>query len=326
MMFYADSMVKRDVPFEPANSDFPPSPGLNDVQFRTISTHTHTHRTSGGKRGRCGLEPLVLTAVFAIVSDSLARKSGSGRKILCLPDISSGLDCKQKQNRGSHKDHFVCQSSLSLTVIPFNLKNANLSVEKLIVNVLRFLKIAAILFALPGIVLPQSRAFASEQKTPSFRVKLVKPNSILDAKLDKDGAFTGRTIEHDGTPVVGAVVVVRSGQTEIGQSVTDEQGNFSVKNLKSGVYEVSSGATTGSYRFWSEATAPPSAKPHGLLVLGPNGARGQYGLTETIFGSNLGLILLVTTTALSAAALAVSVDAHNIAQDAKNLAKKPTSP
>ena len=193
-------------------------------------------------------------------------------------------------------------------------------------NVLRLLKIAAILLALPGIVLPQSRVLASEQKVPSFRVKLVKPNSILDAKLDKEGTFTGRAIEHDGTPVVGAVVVVRAAQTEVGQSITDEQGNFSVKNLKSGVYEVSSGATTGSYRFWTEGTAPPSAKPHGLLVLGQNGARGQYGLTETIFGSNLGLILLVTTTALSAAALAVSIDAHNTAQEAKNLVKNPASP
>ena len=193
-------------------------------------------------------------------------------------------------------------------------------------NVLRLLKIAAILLALPGIVLPQYQVFANEQKAPPFRVKLLKPNSILDAKLDKDGAFSGRTIQHDGTPVVGAIVVIRHGQTDVGQAVTDDQGNFSVKNLKSGVYEVSSGATTGSYRFWTEGTAPPSAKPYGLLVLGQNGARGQYGLTETIFGSNLGLILLVTTTALSAAALAVAVDAHNIAQEAKNIAKQGKSP
>ena len=193
-------------------------------------------------------------------------------------------------------------------------------------NILRMLKIAAILLALPGIVLPQSRLLASEQKVSSFQVKLVKPNTILDARLDKDGAFTGRTIEQDGTPVVGAIVVVKRGQIEVGQSVTDEHGNFAVKNLKSGVYEVSSGATTGSYRFWTERTAPPSAKPHGLLVLGQNGARGQYGLTETIFGSNLGLILLVTTTALSAAALAVSIGAENLAHEAKNIAKQSKSP
>ena len=198
--------------------------------------------------------------------------------------------------------------------------------ENLIVNILRMLKIAAILLALPGIVLPQSRVLASEQKVSSFTVKLVKPNSILDARLNKDGAFTGRTIEHDGTPVVGAIVVVKRGQTEIGQSVTDEHGNFAVGNLKSGVYEVSSGATTGSYRLWTEGTAPPSAKPHGLLVLGQNGTRGQYGLTETIFGSNLGLILLVTTTALSAAALAVSIGAENLAHEAKNIAKQSKSP
>jgi hypothetical protein len=49
-------------------------------------------------------------------------------------------------------------------------------------------------------------------------------------------------------------------------------------------------------------------------------------LSETIFGSNLGLILLVSTTALSAAALALAVEAGNNANDAKNIAKQGKSP
>ena len=106
-----------------------------------------------------------------------------------------------------------------------------------------FLKVAAILLAMPGIIVPQSRLLASEQQVSQTRVKLVAPNSILDAKLDRDGVFTGRTIRNDGTPVIGATVVVISGKTEVGLSVTDERGNFAVKDLKSGQYEVRSGAT-----------------------------------------------------------------------------------
>lgn len=185
-----------------------------------------------------------------------------------------------------------------------------------------FLKVAAILLALPGIILPQSRILASEQKVPQMRIERVAPNSILDAKLGKEGAFTGRTIRSDGTPVVGATVVVISGKTEVGQSVTDEQGNFAVKDLKSGLYEVRSGATVGIYRLWTDKTAPPSAKPHGLLVLGENGARGQYGLTETIAGNNLGLILLATMTGFAIASLAIAIHANNLSHEAKAIAKR----
>jgi hypothetical protein len=174
-----------------------------------------------------------------------------------------------------------------------------------------------VVLATVGIVLPQVRILAHEQTISSkTTVKVLPPNTILDIRLGKDGAFTGRTINHNGNAVVGAKVVIKQGKDEVGESVTDEHGNFSVPNLKSGIYEVSCGATKGTYRAWTDKAAPPSAKPHSVLVLGENGARGQYGLTGTIVGENLGLIFLAATTGLALAALIVALQAERTADDA----------
>ncbi len=179
------------------------------------------------------------------------------------------------------------------------------------------LKGAVVALATLGIALPQTRILASEQpSSPKLKIKTLAPNTILDLTLGADGAITGRTINANGNPVVGTTVVVKQGKTEIGQSQTDQLGNFAIPKVKTGVYEVSSGATVGTYRVWTEKNAPPSAKPHCLLVVGENGARGQYGLSDTIAEENLGLILLVATTGLALAGLLVALHAEHIAKSA----------
>lgn len=182
---------------------------------------------------------------------------------------------------------------------------------------------AAVVLATAGIAFPQVRLFGAEKTAvaqPQSKVrnsiKVVAPNSVLDVKLDQDGALTGRTIDHTGRAVKGAKIVVKRGKTEVAQSTTDDHGNFAVKNLKTGLYEVNSGNTVGTYRVWNQNAAPPSAKPHSLLVLGENGARGQYGLTETIAGENLGLILLCATTGLALSALILALHAEDVARSA----------
>lgn len=183
--------------------------------------------------------------------------------------------------------------------------------------VLKVLRTAAVVLATVGIVLPQARILANEQTIPpKTTVKVLPANSILDIRLGKDGALTGRTINHNGNAVVGATVVIKQDQQVVGESVTDEHGNFAVHNLKSGIYEVSCGATKGTYRAWIDKAAPPSAKPHSILVLGENGARGQYGLSNTIVGENLGLIFLAAVTGLSLAALIIALNAERTADDA----------
>lgn len=182
---------------------------------------------------------------------------------------------------------------------------------------LKILRTAAVVLATAGIALPQARILANEQTIPSkTTVKVLPANAILDIRMGKDGAFTGRTINHNGNAVVGAKVVITQGKEVVGESVTDEHGNFAVLNLKSGIYEVSCGATKGTYRAWTDKAAPPSAKPHSVLVLGENGTRGQYGLTNTIVGENLGLIFLASMTGLALAALIIALNAERTADAA----------
>lgn len=182
-----------------------------------------------------------------------------------------------------------------------------------------WLKNTAVVLAALGVALPQTHALADQQiRASKPQVKVLAPNSILDIKLGADGRMTGRTISHDGKPVEGAIVVVRQGKAIVAKSKTDEKGQFAIADLKTGLYEVGTGPTVGTYRVWSDKSAPPSAKPHCLLVTGENGARGQYGLTETIAEENLGLILLVATTGLATAALIVALHAERVAHSAEN--------
>lgn len=185
---------------------------------------------------------------------------------------------------------------------------------------LRLFKNVAITLATLGFLFPQLQVVASDHRaapTPTIRVS---PNSILDVKLSKGGGvLTGRAVTHEGVPAVSVKVVVKKGDAEVGQSITDRDGNFAMKGLKSGVYQVASGATVGTYRVWTDKAAPPSAMPHCLLVMGENGARGQYGLTETIVGQNLGLILLASTTGLALAGLLIGIQAENTAKSAKKV-------
>ena len=186
-----------------------------------------------------------------------------------------------------------------------------------------FLTTAVVALAAIGIVFPQLSLLASDPPVGAHpRVRLVAPNSILDVKLSSDGAVSGRLIRSNGERIAGAVVVAKQGAIEAGQSVTDDQGRFEFRNLKSGVYDFGAGNTVGHYRVWTEKSAPPSAMPHCLLVIGENGARGQYGLSQTIAGENLGLILLASTTGLALASLILALHADRVAKDADENSKK----
>ena len=189
---------------------------------------------------------------------------------------------------------------------------------------IRYLKAAAVTLALSGLLCPQLRVLnaAESQNVHKNQIKVLPANSVLDIKLSSDGFLTGRVLNHSGSPSTGSKVVIMQAKSELGFAIADSQGNFSVPIQKAGMYEVSVGATVGTYRVWTEASAPPSAKPHCLLITGENGARGQYGLVNTIAEENLGLILLVSTTGLALAGLLIALHAEKVARAAENKSAK----
>ena len=143
---------------------------------------------------------------------------------------------------------------------------------------LKFIRVAFVALAAVGVTFPQLSAVAAGPKTVAKPlVRTVAANSVLDIGLTQGGTFVGRVVDQTGVAVEGAEVVIKQGQTEVTRTITDKQGSFAATNLKGGLYTVVSGSTEGTYRVWSEKTAPPSANQQALIVVGQNGARGQIG-------------------------------------------------
>ena len=140
--------------------------------------------------------------------------------------------------------------------------------------VLKLVRGVAVVLAALGIVLPISAVQAADSSQKSNRPAVA--TIAADVSQSAKGLFAGRVVDHTGAVVENADVVVCQGTTEVSRSRTDKEGMFSVKGLKPGTYQVSSGATEGCFRIWNEKSAPPSARKNALIVLGQDGARGQY--------------------------------------------------
>jgi hypothetical protein len=165
---------------------------------------------------------------------------------------------------------------------------------------IRFVKGAAICLATLGLVLPQAPAFADNALTPNAGAKVQAKASLPDVCLTTGGTLSGRVVDHTGKVLEGAQVTLRQDKKEIATTVTNKEGIYSFKALKGGVYQVSSGNTDGIFRVWAEKTAPPSAKEHALLVMGENGARGQFGCCDpTLVILTAGVIAAVILSAIT---------------------------
>lgn len=140
--------------------------------------------------------------------------------------------------------------------------------------ILKLVRGVAVTLAAMGVVSPLPSIQAAESSKKVSRT--VHATIAADVSKSTSGQFAGRIVDHTGAVVENAEVVVRQGKTEVFRTRTDSEGMFSVDNLKPGAYQVSSGTTEGLFRVWNDETAPPSARKNALIVLGHNGARGQY--------------------------------------------------
>ena len=186
---------------------------------------------------------------------------------------------------------------------------------------IRFVKGMAVSLAAFGMMVPQTRLLADTPAAKAPVSKASKPakiNRVPDLVLTANGTMTGRVCDSSGKVIEGAKVVLKQNNKEIARTVTNNEGTYSFKNLKSGVYQVGSGNTDGVFRVWTEKTAPPSAKEHALLVMGDNGARGQFGAVDPT-------LVLLTAGVIAAVVLsAIAVSEINDLQDSVD--KIPLSP
>jgi hypothetical protein len=183
---------------------------------------------------------------------------------------------------------------------------------------IRFVKGAAFSLATLGILMPQARLCAETAQPKSSAAKVSQVNRIPDLALTAGGTMTGRVCDHSGKVLEGAEVVLKQGNKEVARTVTDKDGLYSFTNLKSGLYNAGSGNTEGVYRVWSEKTAPPSAKQHALLVMGENGARGQFGSVDPT--------LIILTAGVIAAVVLSAIAVNKISDVNDKVDKIPHSP
>jgi hypothetical protein len=171
-------------------------------------------------------------------------------------------------------------------------------------NTTTFLQRAAISLAALGILTPPATLRAAAQPKP-LAVQTVD-RAVADVALNVHGALRGRVVDRAGVAQAKQEIVVRQGDVVLARTTTDERGAFTVAGLRGGTYEVGTGQTTGTYRLWTAPAAPPKAGEQALLVVGQNGARGNYGM---IAGGSVILF------GIAIAALIVSVLALDEAND-----------
>lgn len=163
----------------------------------------------------------------------------------------------------------------------------------------RFMKGAAVSLATLGLMVPQARVLADAPQAKAVG-KADAKKQIPDVFLTEGGTMSGRVVDHTGAVMPGAKVTLKHNNKVVATAQTDKEGVYSFKNLKSGTYYPSSGNTEGVFRVWNKTIAPPSAKEHALLVMGENGARGQFGSADpTLVVLTAGVIAAVVLSAIA---------------------------
>jgi len=98
-----------------------------------------------------------------------------------------------------------------------------------------------------------------------------------DVALQDGGTLVGQVVDGQGNPLAGARVTVRQMDREVAVTAADAQGQFAVRGLRGGQYQIVAGGSAAAYRLWAPNTSPPAAQPRAILVAGPTQVRGQYG-------------------------------------------------
>jgi len=133
----------------------------------------------------------------------------------------------------------------------------------------RLLKGATLSLACLGMLVPSTGAMAAGPKQAKTHA-----TKVVDVAM-KAGTVHGQILNAQGIALDGTVVSIRQGNKEVARTITDKNGKFAAKNLRSGVYQVVAGNTQSVYRVWAEKIAPPSAKPSIAMVSTSKAVRAQ---------------------------------------------------
>ncbi|MBX3437025.1 MAG: carboxypeptidase regulatory-like domain-containing protein [Planctomycetaceae bacterium] len=141
--------------------------------------------------------------------------------------------------------------------------------------------------------------------------------SIIDVALNDEGLVRGRVLTAEGKPVDGAQVVIRREDELLHKMITNEQGQFSAKGLRPGVYTIATVSSGGLYRLWPKTIAPPAAREQALLMVKEPVVRAQYGSGALAAWTSIGVGVAGLTVGI------ISLDKINDLEDEVNSLKSP---
>jgi hypothetical protein len=119
---------------------------------------------------------------------------------------------------------------------------------------------------------------AAELPATELREEVAPAAAVSDVALAPGGVFSGQVVDAQGQPQAGSSVKVCQQQQVVATATTDPQGEFSIRGLQGGMYQVVTGQGMQSFRLWAPETAPPGARQSALLVAGGETLRGQSDL------------------------------------------------
>lgn len=133
-----------------------------------------------------------------------------------------------------------------------------------------------------------------------------------DVALGDGGVLVGQVVDAQGVALAMETVTLADHQQEIARVRADQDGRFSVPDLKGGVYRIAARGQESMYRLWAPNTAPPAAQQRVMFVVGDQVVRGQYGVTPGPFSSMAQWVAdhpLITGSAIAAAiAIPIALD------------------
>ncbi|MFH1919240.1 MAG: carboxypeptidase-like regulatory domain-containing protein [Planctomycetota bacterium] len=166
---------------------------------------------------------------------------------------------------------------------------------------MRVFKAGAIALACLGMLIPASAL----EPAATAAVDSKQAPGVADVRLHDGGTLRGQLVNAQGRPLAQSLLSIRQADREIATAVSDQSGHFQVTGLRGGMYQIVAGEATGAYRLWAPRTAPPSAQPGVLVVVGGQQVLGQ---------GNRILCLLRNpwvVAGIVAAAIAIPIAIHN---------------
>jgi len=100
---------------------------------------------------------------------------------------------------------------------------------------------------------------------------------VADVALTSTGELRGQVVDAQGVPQPQARVAIGQSNKQPTFVSTNEAGEFTVRNLPAGVYQVQTSHGGSAYRVWAPRTAPPSAQAGVLVVNNQQVVRGYGG-------------------------------------------------